>query len=75
VEYRVDDGDWQSLPLAAVDSLTVDFTVSTDPLSPGKHTVEVRAFNAAGNIGSDKLAAEVKGATEPATAGTKKTSD
>ncbi len=75
VEYRVDDGDWQSLPLAAVDSLTVDFTVSTDPLSPGKHTVEVRAFNAAGNIGSDKLAAEVKGATEPATAGTKKTAD
>jgi hypothetical protein len=63
VEYRVDSGDWQSLSLAAMDSLTSDFSVSTEPLSPGKRTVEVRAFDAAGNIGSDKLEIEVKGAT------------
>jgi sugar lactone lactonase YvrE len=72
VEYRVDGGDWQSLPLAAVDALSSDFAVSTEPLSSGKHTVEARAFDAAGNTGNDKLEAEVKGA---APAGANKTSD
>jgi hypothetical protein len=75
VEYRVDGGDWQSLPLAGVDALSSDFAVSTEPLSSGKHTVEARAFDAAGNIGSDKLEAEVKGAAEAAPAAAGKTSD
>ncbi len=66
VEYRVDEGEWRSLPLSAIDSLTSSFSLETDPLAPGKHTVEARAFDAAGNLGSDKVEAEVKGAATPA---------
>jgi outer membrane protein assembly factor BamB len=66
VEYRVDSEDWRSLPLAAVDDLASDFTIITDPLSAGKHTIEARAFDAAGNVGTDKVEAEVKEPAKPA---------
>jgi len=61
IEYRVDNAaDWRSLPLPAVDSLVTEFAVTTKPLPPGPHTVEVRGFDAAGNLGSDKVQAKVK---------------
>ena len=71
VEYRVDDGEWQSLPLAAVDALTTAAAISTDVLAPGKHAIEARAFDAAGNVGSDKIEVEVKAATGPSEAAAK----
>jgi len=69
VEYRVDEGEWRSLPLSAIDARASSFAIETDPLSPGKHSVEARAFDAAGNSGSDKVEAEVKGAATPAAKG------
>jgi hypothetical protein len=59
VEYRVDEGSWQSLPLALVDATLSDYAVTTDPLSAGRRKVEVRAFDAAGNMGSDKTEVKV----------------
>ena len=49
VQYRVDGGDW--LAAAArdglFDSTNEGFALTTLPLTPGKHTIEVAAFNAA----------------------------
>jgi sugar lactone lactonase YvrE len=60
VEYRADTGDWRSLPLPAIDSMTTDYAIATNPLPAGKHNLEVRAFDAAGNMASDKVQATVK---------------
>jgi sugar lactone lactonase YvrE len=63
VEYRVDEGEWTSLPLVGIEGLWTSFSVTTDALEPGDHTIEVRAFDAAGNQGTDKAevtAAETK---------------
>jgi len=68
VEYRVDSGEWRSLPLAGVDAVASDFAITTDPLAPEKHQLAVRAFDAAGNQGNDKIEAEVKGAAPPGAA-------
>ena len=49
MQYRVDGGEW----LAAApkdglfDSSQEGFALVTAPLTPGKHTIEVAAFNAA----------------------------
>ena len=57
VQYRVDGGDW----LAAVardglfDSTNEGFTLTTLPLTSGKHTLEVAAFNAANNKSTQKV--------------------
>ena len=51
VQYRLDGGEW----LAAApkdglfDSQRESFSLVTAPLAPGKHTLEVAAFNAANN--------------------------
>jgi len=64
VEYRVDDGSWQSLPLPMIEFSLADFSVTTEPLSGGSHKIEVRAFDAAGNRASDKAEVKVEGAAE-----------
>ena len=57
VQYRVDGGDW----LAAVakdglfDSTNEGFGLTTLPLTPGKHIIEVAAFNAANNKATQKV--------------------
>ncbi len=57
VQYRVDGGDW----IAAVpkdglfDTSQEGFTLATSALTSGKHTVEVKAFNAAGGTATEKL--------------------
>ncbi len=57
VQYRIDGGDW----LAAVardglfDSTNEGFGLTTLPLTPGKHTIEVAAFNAANNKATQKV--------------------
>jgi len=56
VQYRIDGGEW----LAAVsadglfDGPRESFTVTTVPLSSGKHTIEVEAFNSAGQKATEK---------------------
>ncbi len=62
VQFRVDNGEW----LAAVphdgifDGAVENFTVGTSALTPGKHTIEVKAFNAANNTATEKMDVEVK---------------
>jgi hypothetical protein len=60
VEYRVDDAKWRSMPLAALDASFTDLAVATDPLDPGEHKVEVRAFDAAGNHATDSVSVTVE---------------
>jgi hypothetical protein len=60
VEYRVDDGEWRTLPFAVLDSLITDCFATTDALSGGKRKLELRAFDAAGNVGTDKVEVTVK---------------
>ncbi len=61
VQYRVDGGDW----IAAVpkdglfDTPQEAFTLSTGPLAKGKHTLEVKAFNAAGSTATSKIEVNV----------------
>ncbi len=68
VEYRVDDGKWRSVPLAALDGSLTDLAIVTDPLEPGDHKLEVRAFDAAGNHAADSVSVTVeKGEAEETT--------
>jgi sugar lactone lactonase YvrE len=69
IEYRVDGGEWQSIPFHLRDSLTTDFSATTDALSAGERKIEVRAFDAAGNVATDKVTPKVQsGAAAPAKA-------
>ncbi len=61
VEYRVDEGEWRTLPYAAIDSLSTDFAVFTDPLAVGARKLELLAFDAAGNVGTEKAEVTVAG--------------
>lgn len=54
VDWRVDSGEWQAASLNAVDGHQVDFSFTAEKVAPGKHQVEVRAFDEAGNISTDK---------------------
>jgi hypothetical protein len=64
VEYKVGSGEWQSLPVSAVESTVSDIAITTDPLTADTQ-VSVRAFDAAGNMASDEV--EVKLPSAPAT--------
>ncbi|MCX6382666.1 MAG: hypothetical protein NT023_24840, partial [Armatimonadetes bacterium] len=61
VQYRVDDGEW--LPALSRDGLfdgySESFTITTFPLPPGAHTVEVLAFNSANGKRSTKISVTV----------------
>lgn len=61
VQYKVDSGDWMAAAAAdgIFDSKSEGFTVTTQPLAKGKHTIEVKAIDAAGNAASAKVTAEV----------------
>ncbi len=56
-QYRIDGGDWfAAAPKDGLyDSMHEGFTVQTIPLTPGKHTIDVEAFNAAGGKSLEKL--------------------
>lgn len=62
VQYRVDGGEW----MAAVatdglfDSPTERFTLTTLPLTPGPHTLEVQAQDEAGNSATQKTTVTVR---------------
>ncbi|HET6386791.1 MAG TPA: SpoIVB peptidase S55 domain-containing protein [Armatimonadota bacterium] len=57
VSYRIDKGAWFSAaPVSGIfDSSLAHFKVSTDPLPPGAHTIEIQAVTAAG----DKISTSV----------------
>jgi hypothetical protein len=56
-QYRIDGGDWFAVAPAdgLFDSMNEYFTVETTPLTSGKHTIEVEAFNAAGGKSLEKI--------------------
>ena len=72
VEYRVDEGNWKSVALGSVESslagaYVADLSVSTEVLKAGSHSLQVRAFDAAGNLATDSLPVKVeKGEKEAA---------
>jgi hypothetical protein len=61
VQYKVDEDDWMAA--ASKDGLceanAEAFTLTTKPLAKGKHTIEVKAIDAAGNAASVTLKAEI----------------
>jgi len=61
VDYRLDEGEWKSaLPANGIfEGQQTDFNIRIADLSPGRHSVEVRAFDEAGNFGTDKVRVEV----------------
>ena len=59
IEYRVGDGEWQSVALFAVETSVAAFAITTDALDAGEHVLEARAFDAAGNVGTDKVTVKV----------------
>lgn len=60
-QWRLDGGDWSAA--APVDGLADSrmerFLVTTPPMLPGKHTLEVQVFNSAGLSTTEKLALEI----------------
>lgn len=61
VQYKVGTGEWMAAAAkdGIFDSGSEPFTVSTQPLSKGKHTIEVKVVDAAGNAVTDKVVANV----------------
>ena len=64
VEYRLGEDEWESVPLSAVEGSLTSIEIQTDPLEGGKHTVEVRAFDAAGNLTTDSIEVTVEAPEE-----------
>lgn len=62
VQYRVDTGDWASAAASdgIFDGKLEAFTVETEPLTPGDHTLELQAIDAAGNSASAKVPVKVQ---------------
>lgn len=62
VQFRVDKGEWISaIPNDGLfDDPMEDFTIITQPLSPGDHEIEVMAFNTAGLTGTATQKVTVK---------------
>lgn len=62
VQFRVDGGEWMAaVPQDGIfDGASESFTLATLALTPGKHVIEVKAFNAANNTTAEKVEVEVK---------------
>jgi len=54
VDWRLDSGEWQAAALNAVDAHQADFSIVAEKVAAGKHEIEVRAFDEAGNTSGDK---------------------
>ncbi|MBI2843312.1 MAG: hypothetical protein HYX78_07910 [Armatimonadetes bacterium] len=61
VQYKIGSAEWMSAAASdgMFDSASEAFTISTQPLSKGKHTIEVKAIDAAGNAATEKVTANV----------------
>lgn len=62
VQYRVDGGDWMAAAATdgLFDSSLEPFRITTPPLTPGAHTVEVQAQDEAGNLATQKTTVQVR---------------
>ena len=62
IEYSVDGGEWRpATPSDGVlDQRSEGFTVTLGALGKGTHVVNVRAFDAADNVGASRVQVEVK---------------
>jgi hypothetical protein len=60
IEYRVGDEEWESAPLSLVESTVAEVAIETAPLDAGEHKLEVRAFDAAGNLATDSVEVTVE---------------
>jgi hypothetical protein len=62
VQYRVDNGEWlAAAPSDGIfDGRIENFVIAAGPLAKGSHIVEVKAFNAASLVASDKATIEIK---------------
>lgn len=60
-EYSIDAGRWTVIfPVDGIfDSKEEGFSFTTEPLSPGEHTVVVKLIDAAGNVGAGKTVVNV----------------
>ena len=56
VDWRVDSGEWKAAATegAVVEASQLGFYFTTGKLAKGKHALEVRAFDRAGNMAADK---------------------
>jgi hypothetical protein len=61
VQYRIDEGDWATAAAAdgIFDSQIEGFTIGTQPLTKGSHTLEIEAIDQAGNSATAKVAVTV----------------
>jgi hypothetical protein len=62
VQFRIDDnGDWMAAAATdgMFDSLSEAFIVSTLPLKTGKHTINIKAIDAAGNSADTNVTADI----------------
>jgi hypothetical protein len=62
VQYRVDNGEWiAATPADGIfDGQSESFTLTTQPLSKGIHSVEVKSFNSANLTSAEKIPVEIK---------------
>jgi hypothetical protein len=62
VQYKVDSGEWAAAAATdgIFDSTFESFTLTTQALSKGSHTVEVKAVDQAGNAASTKVTVKVE---------------
>ena len=62
ISYSVDASDWRIIyPDDEIyDFTTETFTIETDPLPNGEHTIVVKAIDTEGNVGSGKVVLDVK---------------
>lgn len=62
VQFKVDKGDWAAAGATdgIFDSMFEPFTLTTQPLTKGDHTVEVKAVDQAGNAASTKVTVKVE---------------
>ncbi|MDH7480822.1 MAG: SpoIVB peptidase S55 domain-containing protein [Armatimonadota bacterium] len=61
VQFKVDSGDWMAAAASdgIFDTQFETFVVVTQPLDKGKHTVEIKSIDQAGNAASTKLEVEI----------------
>lgn len=62
VQYKVGNGDWMAAAASdgMFDWMSEPFEIETQPLAKGKHTIEVKAIDAAGNSAITKVTVEVR---------------
>lgn len=62
VQYRIDGGKWvAAVPTDGIfDTQIENFTITTIPLTRGKHVIEVKAFNEASGTAVETVEVEVK---------------